>query len=72
MTIVTKKLNSTMRNSEWRVKLDPDGEKGLAHNARGLKTMTGVFTLDKWDEEQIENRAERLAELAKQVWPYIA
>lgn len=71
MTIVTKKLNSTMRNSEWRVKLDLDGEKGLAHNARGLKTMTGVFTLEKWDEEQIEARAMRLTELAKQVWPYI-
>lgn len=72
MTIVKKSLNSSMRNSEWTVKIDMNGEKGLFHNASGLKTMAGVFTLPAWNEDEIENRAKRLYELAKSVWPYIA
>lgn len=72
MTIVKKSLNSSMRNSEWTVKLDMDGEKGLFHNASGLKTMAGVFSLPAWNEDEIENRAKRLYELAKSVWPYIS
>lgn len=48
MTIVTRRLNSGMRNSAWKVKVDDKGDKGLAHNthnARGLKTTTGVCAL---------------------------
>lgn len=70
MTIVTRKLNSGMRNSAWKVKVDAKGDKGLAHNARGLRTMTGVCTLPKWGERQIAKRAHILSDLAKQAWPY--
>ena len=71
LTLVTRKLNSTMRNSAWKKKLDRGGVKGLAHNARGLKTMAEVWELEEWDEVQIKARAQRLTDLAKEVWPYI-
>jgi hypothetical protein len=60
-----------MRNSAWKKKLDRGGVKGLAHNARGLKTMAEVWELEEWDEVQIKARAQRLTDLAKEVWPYI-
>lgn len=71
LSLATRKLNSTMRNSPWKVKLDVGGEKGLAFNSHGLKTMSGVFDLEEWNEKTIQERAIRLTALAKQAWPDI-
>ena len=35
-----------------------------------LRLNSDLATLDKWNEEEIVKRAERLAELAIKVWPY--
>jgi uncharacterized protein with ParB-like and HNH nuclease domain len=62
LTLVTKSLNSAMKNNSWvnkKVAL-------LKHSS--LKITTDYVTKDVWDEAAIEIRANKLAEDALKIW----
>lgn len=69
LAIVTHSLNASIRDAEWVVKKQGKGYKdGLALCAAGLATMDGVLEKESWGEEDIDERAEWLADKALTVW----
>lgn len=69
LAIVTHSLNTSIRDAEWVVKKQGKGYKdGLALCAAGLATMDGVLEKESWGEEDIDERAEWLADKALTVW----
>ena len=69
LTIITQALNSTIRDANWTVKLKGKADKkGLNTYSAGLETISSYFTLDEWNEQIIEQRAEFLYEKAKDIW----
>ena len=72
LTLVSEKLNPTLSNAPW---LDPAlGKKGKRsalndHSMLRLnaKLVTGYPA--HWDETCIDERAERLFEAARRIWP---
>ena len=61
LTLVTKKLNSTMKNSAWDIK-----RRHLRQYSSLLITTTYLDT--EWNDEAIQKRAEDLANVALKVW----
>ena len=69
LTIITQALNSTIRDANWTVKLKGKADKkGLNTYSAGLETISSYFSLDEWNEQIIEQRAEFLYEKAKDIW----
>ena len=69
LAIITHSLNASIRDAEWVVKKQGKGYKdGLALCAAGLATMDGVLEKESWGEEDIDERAEWLADKALTVW----
>lgn len=69
LTIITQSLNASLRDANWTVKRKGKGDKhGLNTYSAGLETISQYLTLDEWNEQTIENRAEFLTEKAKEVW----
>ena len=69
LAIITHSLNASIRDAEWAVKKQGKGYKdGLALCAAGLATMNGVLEKESWGEEDIDERAEWLADKALAVW----
>lgn len=69
LAIITHSLNASIRDAEWTVKKQGKGYKdGLALCAAGLATMNGVLEKESWGEEDIDERAEWLADKALAVW----
>jgi len=63
LTLITKKLNSKLKNSSWMNKRE------ALKNHSSLKLTTNYLDLDNWDEKTIENRAKDLFNLAVNMWP---
>lgn len=62
LTLVTKSLNSHMKNSAWE-------EKKIALKEHSfLNITTDYIDNDFWNEEKIDQRANDLAEVALQIW----
>lgn len=70
LTIITKKLNSSISNANWSTKKQGNGnKKGLNEYANGIEIFSKYLTKEEWDEECIKERAEELTELVvKKVW----
>jgi len=69
LTIITQSLNASLRDANWTVKRKGKGDKhGLNTYSAGLETISQYLTLDEWNEQTIEERAEFLNEKAKEVW----
>lgn len=62
LTLVTKNLNSSMKNAAWETKKEALKQYSL------LKLTTDYVDLDKWDESEIEKRANDLAIMALRIW----
>ncbi|MCW5518495.1 DUF262 domain-containing protein [Aureitalea sp. L0-47] len=62
LTLVTQQLNSKMRNSSWKKKKDLLKKYGM------LTITTDYLGLSDWDEAEIDQRAEDLAETAVKIW----
>lgn len=72
LAIITRALNSAVRDSSWQTKLEGKGGKpGLRDCAAGLSTMFDTLHLDEWDESTISKRSRKLGEAAINVWPSI-
>lgn len=69
LAIITHSLNASIRDADWTTKKQGKGYKdGLALCAAGLATMAGTLEKESWDEEDIADRAEWLANKALEVW----
>lgn len=73
-TLLTSKLNSTVKNSCFRVKIKGNGKHPGYENHTSLlitKTIVDNFKNDQtWDETHIDRRKDRLFDLFKEVWPF--
>ena len=63
LTLVTQPLNSSVSNSDFTIKAKEIQKSKLNMNIE-LSSYSG------WSEKEIRQRAERLLEVAKGIWPY--
>ena len=69
LAIITHSLNASIRDADWTTKKQGKGYKdGLDLCAAGLATMAGALEKESWDEGDIADRAEWLADKALEVW----
>lgn len=69
LAIITHSLNASIRDANWTTKKQGKGYKdGLALCAAGLATMADALEKKSWDEGDIAERAEWLADKALEVW----
>lgn len=62
LTLVTKSLNSSMKNSAW------DKKKKALKEFSHLKITTDYIDKAVWDETKIDSRASDLATIALKIW----
>ncbi|MFN5772218.1 DUF262 domain-containing protein, partial [Flavobacterium sp.] len=62
LTIITKNLNSKLRNSAW------SNKKTVLQQYSSLPLTTQYTALDDWNESTINQRAEDLETIALQIW----
>ena len=62
LTLVTKSLNSSMKNSAWEKK------KIALKKFSLLKITTDYIDNTEWDESSIKSRADDLASIALKIW----
>ena len=69
MTILKSGLNRSISNSSWNDKKEGKGNKGgLKKYGAGLETFSQYIDSPKWDEDQIDARAEFLLNAALKTW----
>lgn len=70
LTIITKQLNSSIRDSDWTTKKIGSGKnKGLNEYAQGIEIFSKYLQRDNWNEDSIKERAEELYNYAvDSVW----
>lgn len=69
LTIITASLNSSIRDSSWKVKKEGiKNRKGLHYYSSGIETFAEFLGRDSWDETTIKERAEYLFENACLIW----
>lgn len=62
LTIITKNLNSTLRNSAW------SNKKKILQDNSALPLTTSYTSQDEWDEAKIASRADDLYNIAIEIW----
>ena len=70
LTIITKKLNSSISDSDWETKKTGKGNhKGLNEYANGIRIFSNYLSKKDWNEDCIKERAEELCKLSvDKVW----
>jgi len=69
LTIITGKLNSSIRDSDWPNKKAGSGKnKGLTEYAQGIEIFTKYLQRDVWNEDTIKERTKELSDHALKVW----
>ena len=69
LAIIPGKLNTSISNATWDVKLNGKGNRyGLTQNASGLLTLQPYLMKSIWDENEIQNRAKDLYDKIIEVW----
>jgi len=64
LTLVTKSLNSSMKNAAWEKKREVLKKYSL------LRITTDYTNNLEWDESKIDSRAGEFADMAVKMWPY--
>lgn len=62
LTIITKNLNSKLRNSSWSIK------RNVLQENSAIPLTTKYTALDEWDEASIAQRATDLYDIAVKIW----
>lgn len=71
LSILPTKLNVSISNRAWTVKLNGNGQrKGLRHYATGIETLSRWLESENWDERRIEDRAKWLFSKAHILWQF--
>jgi hypothetical protein len=69
LAIITKSLNSTIRDSSWSRKKDGDAKRpGLIKYSSGIETLSTYLNIGDWNEAEIQKRANNLFISAKEIW----
>lgn len=70
LTLITKQLNSSIRDSDWSTKKSGNGKNlGLIEYAQGIEIFSQYLRRDIWDENSIMERATQLSTAAtNEVW----
>ncbi len=70
LTLLTRKLNSSIRDSDWTSKKIGSGKnKGLDEYAQGIEIFSKNLQKDTWNEDDIKERADELYKYAiLKVW----
>lgn len=69
--IISSSLNSSISDDEWSKKLSGnEKDKGLTYYSSGIETMNDVCKKNKWDENEIQNRANWLSDKALAIWSF--
>lgn len=70
LTLITKQLNSSIRDSDWDTKKNGSGQNhGLVQYAAGIEIFSRYLQKDSWNEECIRERADELRNYAVgRVW----
>lgn len=69
-TILTSKLNKSIKNANWEIKKNGSGEKyGLTAYAQGLDTFK-FENIDSWNEQEIVERIKMLYQNIINIWNY--
>ncbi len=63
LAIISRKLNPSISNAVWKTKKD-----GLREYAAGIETLAKYLKCEKWDEAEIQKRAEWLTAHALAIW----
>lgn len=73
LAIIPQSLNASIRDSSWNDKKEGKGvnNPGLSVCAAGLSTIHDALQKDKWDENEINSRAEWLYGQACSLWDMI-
>lgn len=69
LAIIPGKLNTSISNNTWQIKLDGKGNKpGLKVAASGLVTLDKYLQITDWNEEEMKKRADDLYAHIITVW----
>jgi hypothetical protein len=70
LTLITKQLNSSIRDSDWATKKSGNGRNlGLIKYAQGIEIFSQYLQRNIWDETSIKERATQLSAAAtNEVW----
>ncbi|MFZ3077018.1 MAG: DUF262 domain-containing HNH endonuclease family protein [Candidatus Aenigmatarchaeota archaeon] len=70
LTIITKKLNSSIGDADWEIKkTGKSNHKGLNEYSNGIETFWKYLSKKNWNEDCIKERAEELCKLSvDKVW----
>ena len=71
LTIITSSLNTSIRDSDWKTKLQGVGTRGgLKRFSSGIEITGDFLERSDWNEEAIEERAHFLNHLAQKIWKF--
>ena len=70
LTLITKQLNSSIRDSDWESKKTGIGQhRGLAEYAQGIEIFSQYLQKKNWDEDCIKERGQKLFKyFVEKVW----
>lgn len=71
LAIIPHRLNSAISNAKWLDKKEGVGKhkgQGLRHCASGIETLQPYLAKEKWDEDEIKDRAFGLFKEAVNIW----
>ena len=70
LAIITQKLNSSIRDAKWSIKIKGRGNHdGLKTYAAGINIHKDFLGESEWNEGKITSRAKSLLKKAKNIWP---
>ncbi len=64
LTLVTQRLNSTLKNAPW------DEKRETLNTYSVLRLKESLVNEGKWNEDTIKDRSRYLAKVAAEVWPH--
>ena len=69
LAIITQKLNASIRDSAWKIKLEGKGNRGgLKQYAAGIEIHKFFLETSQWDEKKINSRGNALLKNAQRIW----
>lgn len=70
MSLLPSKLNRSVSNADWETKKNgKNPDKGLIFYASDLVTLKNVIQSPVWNENEIKNRAQWIADVIIEKWP---
>ena len=69
LTLLTQKLNTSIRDFDWKTKVVGNGKKpGLKQCSNGIEIFADYIDLTEWDESVIDERTTFLESRSLDLW----